>query len=224
MSGELNASRDVCQTADPLQSSLDLCHSLTFDAEPVFTVPNDELLPAGSTTLNARYEVAHSVMNLLKLEAHDYGRARPGNDPYRRRIAFVSHLVDSIKEMLTFYELNGWKGNHVAPGLAHRWQQQLESARFQGLEADVEAADAHYLARIIYLRWLLMYNLSVHPLPPEHPSNQAVLDSIWNTSWKISEHTWSGLSYMRIWMYVYRGHWKFNANAAQSDLKRSQHN
>lgn len=171
-----------------------------FDVDPVYTTPDPASLPAGSTGLNHRFEAAHAIMNLLKVEAFDYNRQKSDRDPYRRRLGFVPRLIDNVKEMLTFYEFNGWQGACMDPDLAYRWRQQLDDARLQGLEPDPSSPDAHYLARIVYLRWLLVYNLSVHPLPPEDPSNQAVIDSIWDTVWKVSEEAWSGLAYLRLWM------------------------
>lgn len=169
-----------------------------FDADPMITLPDPACeLPSNP---NATYEGACSILRLLDNECVDFcQQIDHEHAPYRERLQMLPTLIGSIAEVLAEF-VDKSETTSVNSARASNFRQALEQAREMSIVPDAAAPDAHYLARIVYLRVLLVYNISVHHLDAAHPTNQATLHGMWDTAWKIKESTWTHLPYLRLWM------------------------
>ncbi|QIW95065.1 hypothetical protein AMS68_000583 [Peltaster fructicola] len=194
---------------------LDLCHALMFDEKPILTTCDG--LYHGEADVDQQFESCLAMFRLLRSETEDFNNNTADSNPYKQRLVHTSKLIQDVMDVIDFLGPipDFWKTVDVPDEVAAPYQRRLEQARSMGLEPDPLAPDAHYLARIVYLRILLMYNLDVLRIHPDHPSNQATIDGLWDTARKISEAAWAPLPYLRLWILL------AGATLAQAAVRKS---
>lgn len=194
-----------CKPLAMMLECLDLCHALVFNEKPLLITP--ETWHNGDSNNCRRVENCLAMFRLLRNELEDFFNTTASDDPYKQRIINTPRLLQDIMDVIDFSKPSPAfdKASNVPDEIAAPYRRRLELARSMGMVADARAPDAHYLARIVYLRILLMYNLDVLHIHPDHPSNQSILDALWDTSRKISEAAWAPLPYLRLWMWVKAG-------------------
>ncbi|KAJ8607787.1 hypothetical protein MRB53_040083 [Persea americana] len=163
--------------------SLDLTHALLFDTDPMITVA-DPACDVSQTRMET-YQGACSVLRLLHNEHDDFQHmVDHEHAPYRERLQTLPELFKSVTNILTGYmeEQNETTASLKAER-AETFKRALERFREMSIVPDASAPDAHYLARIVYLRALLIYNVSVHHLAGTHPVNQSY--SSWNVGYSV---------------------------------------
>lgn len=178
---------------------LDLCHALMFDEQPLLAACDHR---HRATDVEHHLANSSALLRLLRNEAEDFYHDDTLPNAYKQRLMHTPRLLRDVMDVVEFLGPipDFWKTVDIPDEVAAPYRQRLEEARSMGLSPDSKTPDAHYLARIVYLRILLMYNLDVLRIHPDHPSNQSTIDGLWDTGRKISETAWEPLPYLRLWM------------------------